>query len=106
MHCDYLTILIRGKEECVGETKVKSHPFFFNIRADSYQPLELWQCRAALPRHCAGAFPRDTRRCCRTEEGALGRASGNVIALSQEEATGGMELLLGISRCYLTATRC
>lgn len=31
MHCDYLTILIRGKEERVGETKVKSHPFFLTL---------------------------------------------------------------------------
>lgn len=47
------------------------------------------------------SVPQDTRWCHGTDEGALVRTAGNVIALS----ISGMELLLSVGRCYLKAMK-
>jgi len=49
--------------------------------------------------------PQDMCWCYGIDEGAFLRTSGNVIALSWEETISGIELLLSIGRCYLTAMK-
>lgn len=47
------------------------------------------------------SVPQDTGWCRGTDEGALVRTAGNVIALS----ISGMGLLLSVGRCYLSAMK-